>query len=253
MQLSLENTTVSSKEQFEKLILGIVFFANTPGTYYNYSHFGYNGLVFLNQLGGLTKTNNNIIKDYYDNDMQAYKRFIISLLFNDEEPTLFMIDFFIRLIEKNEYNNSIFSYEEIQLFFNEIYLQTLNKEENLNNKVWNIYNKSRKLYEEEVEKIAAIDLIFKNFIIKKDFNQFLSDLINQCHEKIDGGFRVINFYERFFKSKEEFIKEIKFQSKNTYNKDICEEFLTFWSEVEALKNGECLKGFQFKYLEKVQS
>lgn len=258
LQLSLENTKPNNKVEFETLANGIVYFANIIAHEERFNNYGYNELAFIKQLGGLKKNYNSVLSDIYENSIEDYKEFLINLFSTQNETNLFGINVLTQLINNinndDKHNkfyseNLILSSEDaIDLCFN-IYKQTLNKETSLNNLVWKIYLKNRELYsDKESEKLKNIDANFKNFIVEKDFVQFLIDMIRERRDS--NSFNVDEFYEKLFETKEFFIQEIKKQSKKLNNKDICNEFLKFWEALESPFANEVVKAFQAKYLKK---
>lgn len=248
LQISLENTFVNNEEEFKKLVLGIVYFANIPiPNNIRYKN-GFNANSFIKIIGGIQKEHNEVIKIIFKENESEYTKFIWEL-FRDPVNTdysFYIFQFGIYLL-KNYYSYEfVVKHQEIKDWCKQVYIDLLSRNKKLNNEVWNMYHETMKVYNEtEINERKEILKLFKNFILKNDFAGFLNDLIDPCLKHRENGKKLSDFYLLLYENDDLFESEIKQQ---TENKEINLEFLDFFQRWKTRNGSECVLDFPFKFL-----
>ncbi len=247
LQVSLEKTQFFSKDEFEKLIWGIIHFTNLPSPINPPFKNLFNPNAFVDLFGGMTKDYNNVLKNIYGDDIASYEKFIWELfdspLNKDYSSYMFKLSIFIL---KRFSDELIITHSQIKNWCKKIYTDFLNRNNKLSSDVWDMYNQTIQIYtEEEVVEKKELGLLFKEFIVKNDFAQFLKDIIIPCQRNQEHKKRLNDFYITLFDTEEAFLEELKNPNQNI---DACNEFLEFFNKLKESGDLNCVKDFTFNFL-----
>lgn len=187
LQFKLENfNKFDSIETYEKIILGIIHFANSKNKRDNTTYTGFSFDILYKLLGSGPTTKENIIKGIYKNDKSRYVTFIKSLFSNNDMsiPWNYMNSFAINLINIG-HNEFIIPHEELKQLIAESFLTAIKKIERLNKNIWSHYTFIIKQFssakENETIKPHGIGLELTSSIkelISKDLPIFFQQIIH---------------------------------------------------------------------------
>jgi len=173
-----EVRTFNSKEEFEKIIKAIFYFANKIDIKDQHYQARYDNEDLYNKLYD-DEDKKLIINKFYNGDEQVYKKFLIAIFSNAKAPAIFECGF-IAFIRAKPYRELVISdkdLEEIAIKYFEDYINTINFFSD--DYFWEFYHATYK----EVDGRKIINQKVKNLIIQlakeKDQHGFLEATIDQ--------------------------------------------------------------------------
>ncbi|MBK0402605.1 hypothetical protein I5M27_06385 [Adhaeribacter sp. BT258] len=229
----------NSREDFETVITGIFFFANqeAKSPFNSFSKYvGYDPDDLYDKLADYSFS---ISKKYYNSESssEAYKTFLLNLFDQAPFPYSFESTILGKWIKRETLELPL-SQREAERILIKLFDDYCNQTEKLDSYLWSFFHDCRTFEivdEKRVEIIPeAAKSIFKDFIIKKDIDSFLVDLIHQDRRN-EGKYTLDNFVEKIWKSWDDFIEII--ESKKDKDCMYIPEFLEFYKEVKKVGFG----------------
>lgn len=240
-------------DQFEKVILSIIYFTELPTAQDpNYVN-SFNIENFLLKIRGEDVKNNQIIKKYYNGDESSYKKFIKSVF--DYKVRVLGNNFLFQFAEyiwKRDSPNFILSKKEIEDFLRDAFLYNVEKADEFSESLMDYYAATVRIFADpkQTEIIKPIndgEIItekFKNFIIEKGFIGFLKYNIFPYQGSEQLGYTLGKWPQVIFGSFDDFKTDLE-KSKNI--DEAKREFHNFCEQMD--ENGR-VKKFDFNYLKK---
>jgi len=263
LQIKLENLhTFTDRAQYEKVILGIIYYTNLEIPYNKGNFYTYNLENFLQKLGNLSIDENPILKIHYEENIQEFKSFISSLFTIDirQGATYFLFQMGKHIIthSSSEFEDYalILSPEEVQDFLKERFLKALEQSVSFNGELLQHYSQIIRLYPTETHddgktiKPTGEGLVvtekMKQFILDKGMKDFLNHLIFPCPNNHSMGYTLSNWYKVIFGGIDEFTVALD-------DSALEEERKEFYRFLRQIGDEECIENFCFIYLKSVHS
>ena len=234
----VEIRSFGSKEEYEKIIKAIFYFANLPSKFrekdqdiVRYDHYDLTNKIHVN------KSNPN--SKLYDNP-DDLKEFIRSLLTYKEEGFVYQYSY-MDFVNKNIAESFILDLKELENISIEYLEKNCKKQSKLDENLWFLYYCCKQTIQDKTVIPQKANNIFKNFALKKDIDQFLYDIIDFTPRMKK--YKVSEAVVEIFGSWENFKKSII--SKNNIKSNYLKEFLRFY-DTFAATNYEKYVEFDFK-------
>lgn len=248
LQFKFENfKNFDSVEIYEKIILGIIHFANSKNRRDSSTYTGFSFDVLYRLLGSGPTTKENIIKEIYKNDELRYVTFIKSLFSKNDMsiPWNYMNSFAINLINIG-HNEFIIPHEELKELIAESFLKSIDKIERLDKNIWSHYMFIVRHFsaakENETIKPQGTGVVLTNRIkelISNDPYIFLQQIIHPSGVK-KGCYVYYKWEEVIFGSHDEFLNFLLQFEQTEYIK----EYYDFYAEWKVKEDKE---GVPFKF------
>ena len=228
-------STFSDKEDFEKIINAIFYFARLPKV--DNIDNDYSGFDYDNLFGKINRYQDYIKLKYYQST-DEYKAFIISLFKNAPSPYTFDIEFIYSTFDKNSISYDFIiakeEFEQIRLKYLENYL---NENAVFDSNIWHLY-----IYNDDITAVSqggnsyqihksknpkATELVI-DFIVNKDLDGFLIGIIK--NEPFDKGlFAVSEIIPKMFGDYKDFGKFLNGFEEKDYK--YLKEFKDFYKDL----------------------
>ena len=241
-----------NKEDFEKTIAAIFYFANLQSQHKNdrigRNIVGYDADDLMNKL-------NNAINYYYSGKRKELKDFLDLLLWREAEPTYHFESEIIFYFNKNYSNSFPLSKNELKDLSIAYLKAYCSKVEILNNSVWQLFYKTKQFseiqqnnnikFKETIPEEARY--IMKKFILNKDLKGFLSQIIVPHNDNNLNKYSISDATLNIFDSWEDLKEQIEnayYNNIDNYTETILKEFLNFLDTFMSKKYGYI--DFQFE-------
>lgn len=229
----LEVKNFDSKEDFEKILEGILFIANIQNPNSGEGYWGYHGYYIGDLLG-----KPNIIRQFYDDEKVEYKNYLEKLLLAKEIKFNSTNELVVSLLKGEYYHiESFFSKDELSaillVYFERIidsstkltpdlwwhYINSLKRKESAGHQ-YNVTNVSYSINEKATE-------LMREFILNKDIDGFIRRIAIHKPTPADDSYIPSGLIDSVFGTKDEFCQTLKDYNGESIYKD---EFLRFVEE-----------------------
>ena len=240
------------REEFEKVVNGIIFFTQLSVPQNPQYNNDFNIDNFLTKIGGIDFLNNTIVKKYYNNDKEEFKKFIKKIFMTERlSPNPDIIFQIADHLLTNDVSNFVLNSEEIRESLKDRFLNLLKNNANSVKELMGFYSSTIKLFNDPTKRNDGIikpigDGVLmtekmREFISTKDIVGFLNYIIYKDQNSRVILYGIINWYDIIFGSLEEF-KEVLNASKHYQNEK--NEFYNFLGK---LGDTRCIE-YDFRYL-----
>ncbi|GEO04458.1 hypothetical protein AAE02nite_21220 [Adhaeribacter aerolatus] len=236
----------NNKEDFEKVITAIFFFGKQKSkrNYNDLYNVGYDASDLMDKLSDY---DHSISRKYYNSKTQSeeYKSFLAKLLNDAEYPYAFESTIISEWLKKPS-DNLPLSKDELNSIVVNLFEKYCKVAEKLDDYLWSFFNDC-KIYKydagNEVEVFSEkAKEVFRDFILQKDIDAFLRDLIS-VNRREEGKYTLNDYVLRIWDTWENFIAMLE-ENRNKGWKYI-PEFLQFYQQVASEGFGNYIK-FNFK-------
>lgn len=236
-----------NKDDFEKLIKIILFIANQDDVKIPLYGNGYDLSDLRNRIFGYK----SISQKYYDDNLEEYKKFIISIFKKPSKPFFYESTFLNFLYNDYYIEEDLISRDSIKKLLIQHFENYCKENEKINFKFWNLYenckliNWTEHTLEKKKKHIDEAKEIFKEFI-KKDLDGFIIYLFKHFVKSTDENKYSIypNITLDIFETKDKLIDYLESIKHN--DSDLKKEFIEFVKKF--IENGEDSTEYYFKYL-----